>query len=985
MFNSQPHKSSISRRLIKYIILFSSFITLLITIAQLYRDYNADVSLINYELKQIEGIHLQSLTAALWSSNKKLLQTSIEGIKKIRDIEYVEITDADRTWIKTGEKKEGNTISRTYEMNYLHKEKNMHIGVLTVIASLDGVYKRLLDKAWIVLISNGLKTLLVVIFIYFIFHHLIIKHLSKISAFAEDSDFLLKDNLLTLDRDAKKRDELDAVVKAINNMRNRLHEQLIEINKQKQYLSQTLDSIGDAVIVTDRNGNVTKMNSVAEKLTGWTSTEAQKKPLKAVFPIVDASTEKPIKNPVEKVINSGEVVHLSNHTTLISRNGNRYHISDSAAPIRGDDKILGMVLVFNDVTEQYKMLQLVASSEKKYQTLAKVIPVGIFYTDKQGNCLYVNEKWSEITGLSAQTSEKEDWIKHLHKEDRKPVFEQWELLLKEDLPFKMEYRFQQKNIIHWVLGQATPEENEVGEVVGYIGSITDITDRKKAEETIQISAQRLSKAQAIAHVGNWEIDLIENKSTWSDEVYRIFETDINTSGTPNSIFEKKTHPDDLGKVNLALSKAIKNHHSYNIEYRLCMEDYTIKHVHSKCEIIYDNDAQPIFVTGTIQDITERINLEETLQRTQKMNALGKLTGGIAHDYNNMLNIILGYSDLLAKKLKNQPELASYIQKMQHAGERGAKLTNRLLAFTRHKMTDASILNINILLLEEQDMLQRTLTSRINLVFNLEDDLWPVWLDSSDLEDAIVNMCINAMHAIKDQGQLTIQTRNERINVYEANILQLNEGDYVLLSITDTGCGMSDNVKEKIFEPFYTTKEDMGTGLGLSQVYGFIERSNGAIKVCSQVEQGTQFLLYFPKYYGESNIDILEQKKSIEDLSGSESILMVDDEQPLLELGCKVLEKQGYKVFSAQSGKQALKILESKAIDLVLSDIIMTEMSGYQLIKIVKEKYPNIKTQLVSGYSDAQNNDVEDKLLQENILYKPYTSETLLERLRSLLD
>ena len=388
-------------------------------------------------------------------------------------------------------------------------------------------------------------------------------------------------------------------------------------------------------------------------------------------------------------------------------------------------------------------------------------------------------------------------------------------------------------------------------------------------------------------------------------------------------------------------------------------------------------------------VEERTEIEkqakEIVKRSQKMDSIGKLTSGIAHDYNNMLGVINGYAELLEKALSSEPTLAKYAHKIHHAGKRGALLTKKLLDFSRKKTTEADVLNINTLLLEVQQMLEKTLTARIQLVLDLSDDLWPVWVDSGDLEDAIINMGINAMHAIEGHGRLTIQTRNEKLNRLDAHILQLAVGDYVLLSITDTGSGMDTSTKEKIFEPFYSTKGDKGTGLGLSQVYGFVERSNGAIKIYSEPGQGASFMLYFPRHHETSSDDKSEEYKNAVDITGNETILIVDDEPVLRDLASELLGEQGYKIICAKDARQALNILEDKSIDLLFSDVIMPEIDGYQLAATVLEKYPAIKIQLVSGLSDTPNMNMVDDSLHRSMIYKPYNTDILLKRIRELLD
>ena len=394
---------------------------------------------------------------------------------------------------------------------------------------------------------------------------------------------------------------------------------------------------------------------------------------------------------------------------------------------------------------------------------------------------------------------------------------------------------------------------------------------------------------------------------------------------------------------------------------------------------------PDLVMVHTEDITERRQAEEGLRRSQKMDALGKLIGGIAHDYNNMLGVVLGYADLLQEALREQPKLEKYAHEIHRAGKRGAKLTKKLLAFSRHKSNEAEVLNLNTFLQDEKHLLEKTLTARIKLVLNLAENVWSVCLDSGDLEDAILNMNINAMHAIDGNGQLTIQTSNEQINIANAKLLNLEPGDYVLLSISDTGSGMDETTEERIFDPFYSTKGEEGTGLGLSQVYGFAQRSGGAIKVYSELGYGTQFVFYFPRYNETSHKQQSIKENNVVEIKGTETILLVDDEPALLNLIREILSPHGFNVISAESVKEALNILQHESIDILISDIIMPEMDGYQLAAIVKEKYPGIKIQLASGFTDDRGKGMVDESLQQNLLLKPFNSQALLQRIRELLN
>jgi PAS domain S-box-containing protein len=409
--------------------------------------------------------------------------------------------------------------------------------------------------------------------------------------------------------------------------------------------------------------------------------------------------------------------------------------------------------------------------------------------------------------------------------------------------------------------------------------------------------------------------------------------------------------------------------------------------------IQNDDGETIGLFGIARDITKRkfveeenIRLQRALSQSQKLEAMGKLTGGIAHEYNNMLGIILGYSELLKDTFIDNPKLFKYASQIEHAGNRAAKLTGKLLTFSQAKTNNAKSINLNMLLQQQHHMLEKTLTISISLVYALQENLWQVWLDVGDMEDAIFNMCINAMHAMNGYGHLTLETCNKKVNQRDAASLNIIAGEYVLFSFTDTGCGFDKETKEKIFDPFFATKGQLGTGLGLSIVYGFVQDSGGVIDVNSKEGEGTQFTFYFPRYYGTHCDKQPEIQNSLEsDLISNKTILIVDDEPDLLELARENMTVHGFNIFCAEDAMQALAIMEHEHIDILISDVIMLGVDGYQLAAIVKEKYPDIKIQLVSGYTDRRNTDIVFESLQRNMLCKPIDSQVLLKRIHKLLD
>jgi len=398
---------------------------------------------------------------------------------------------------------------------------------------------------------------------------------------------------------------------------------------------------------------------------------------------------------------------------------------------------------------------------------------------------------------------------------------------------------------------------------------------------------------------------------------------------------------------------------------------------------YTSNNELIGLIGIARDITIFREQEEQLRSTRKMDALGKLTGGIAHDYNNLLGVILGYSELLEQKLIDQPALKDYVEKIIAAGQRGSTLTNKLLTFSKNKPAKISCININDLINRSYQMLEKTLTASIEIKLNLDSNLWNTKLDADDFDNALLNICINAMHAMNNSGKLLISTSNITLDKESSISLSVSSGDYVMASISDSGTGIDKETITKIFDPFFSTKGEFGTGLGLSQVYGFIKRCNGGINVDSELDNGTTFHLYFPKDSSKYSTELTKKNhNSTPILTQEKTILIVDDEDALGRFMQELISNAGFKTLLASSGSEAINILHNKSINLLLTDIIMPKMDGHQLATIAKEIQPDIKILFTSGYSN--NLLTEDSNFDYEIIEKPINSSELIARLNKLL-
>jgi PAS domain S-box len=391
---------------------------------------------------------------------------------------------------------------------------------------------------------------------------------------------------------------------------------------------------------------------------------------------------------------------------------------------------------------------------------------------------------------------------------------------------------------------------------------------------------------------------------------------------------------------------------------------------------------------SIRDVTERRRLEDLLRQSQKMESIGQLAGGVAHDFNNLLTVINGRVEFLVGAPNLISEQEEDLQEIQKAAERAGGLTRQLLAFSRKQLLQPRVVDLNQMLDEVEPMLRRLIGEDIQIIVVRGEMLGPVMADPGQVQQVLLNLALNARDAMPSGGLLTIRTANESISrVAKTVASEIIAGDYVLLEVTDTGCGMDETTKSRIFEPFFTTKGlGKGTGLGLSTVYGIVKQSGAAISVRSGPERGTGFRILFPLTDGVEPTQSKQQELGTDDV-GSETILLVEDEDSVRDLAQRILQSRGYKVLAAQHGGDALQIasVADQQIDLVVTDVVMPGMSGRELVDMLLARTPGVRVLYMSGYTD--DDIVRRGLLTSNVsfLQKPFTAKSLGRRVRSVLD
>lgn len=424
------------------------------------------------------------------------------------------------------------------------------------------------------------------------------------------------------------------------------------------------------------------------------------------------------------------------------------------------------------------------------------------------------------------------------------------------------------------------------------------------------------------------------------------------------------------------------------QYRFVHANGTARMVSDRGFVIRDADGKAIRMVGSMTDVTDSVQMDERLRHAQKLEAVGQLTGGVAHDFNNLLTVILGNAELLTEQLTDQQQLRILAEMTATAAERGAELTNRLLAFSRRQPLDPRNVNVNKLLQNMDSLLRRTLQENIDIETDYAGGLWLSEVDPGQLEGALLNLAINARDAMPDGGKLTIETGNTLLDeAYADGHDEVKPGQYVMVSVSDTGTGMSSDIVNQAFEPFFTTKQiGKGSGLGLSMVFGFAKQSGGHVKIYSEIGDGSTIKLYLLRAESTGN-SVYDGHLAPQTDGGSENILLVEDDPLVRDHVTSQLKALGYQIHTAGNADEAHGILKLMSnIDLLFTDIVMPgTMNGRQLADLARQLRPGIKVLLTSGYTE--NAIVHHGRLDRGVhlLNKPYRRQELAAKVREVLD
>ena len=743
-------------------------------------------------------------------------------------------------------------------------------------------------------------------------------------------------------------------------------------------LAAIVESSQDAIIGFDFEGCITSWNRGAARTSGYSEEEAMGKSMLFLMP------ENRAFDYTRCIADLKAKRSLVNFETIwITKDDRHVDVSLTTSSIlNSDGEMVGGSIIAHDITER----RLAEEALRKANEMSMYgSPIPVVATDDEGKVTMWNNAATEAFG----------WTEAEAKGRRNPIISPEELgsaaelhkrILKGGETLKgVEVRRNRRDGASIDVSlSATPLWDENGKVRGMIGFLTDITERKRAEVALRQAEEKYRSIFENAVEGIYQAQVDGKFLSANPALARML-----GFSSPADVIAAFSEDKTVDYVDPEKKKEFRSLMAgqgrvRGFQYQIRRTDGTALWVSENAHAVRNDAGEVLYYEGTVEDTTRQRELEEQLMQMQKIEAIGRLAGGVAHDFNNILMAISSYAELLCRKLPDADNSRRYVEEIVRATDRGSSLTQGLLAFSRKQVLSPQVIDLNALVSEEIGMLERLLGESTILRFQAGADLGRSKVDPGQVQQVVMNLVINARDAMPEGGEVVIETANAELDPSETDG-GVENTSYVMLSVSDTGCGIDEKTKSHIFEPFFTTKEQgKGTGLGLATVFGIVKQSQGQIFVQSEPGVGSTFKVYFPRVEMAVQSAAADQKQP--PVAGNETILLVEDQAAIRESAAEYLSENGYTVLKARDGVEALEVVSQHTgmVHLLLTDVVMPQMSGKELSEKFSAIYPNCRVVFMSGYSNnvLTNHQAVDQ--KHMLLQKPFRLSKLGHSVRQAL-
>jgi two-component system cell cycle sensor histidine kinase/response regulator CckA len=762
---------------------------------------------------------------------------------------------------------------------------------------------------------------------------------------------------------------------------------------QLQLLGSAVTQSQDAIMITDAEldlpgPRIMFVNPAFSRITGYRVDEVL-----GLTPRIlqGEKTDGDFLRRMHTRLRQGKSAH--GETVNYRKNGTEFWVEMQVSPLRNTaGEITHFVGIQRDITERRIAEERLRESEAMLGAAQRLAHLGSWVMEYRsadlGKTLLL---WSEevfrIFGYPPGGVEVtlENFFQRVHPEDREPVRVAFEKARDGHAEYQIEHRIVRPDgVERIVVEQAKFQYDDAGHPVKVLGTAQDITERKEAEEGVRHWKERYEMLTKASGQIIFDLDYVTGRIAYGGDAERVMGCPPESLGNKMEQWIARIHPEDRAHFERELEKQSMFKGIAEIEYRLRRNDGSYITVKDIGYPMLNERGEIARIVGSVTDISAERALEVQLRRSQKMEAFGKLAGGVAHDFNNLLTVITGYNEVMLSELAVNDPKREYIEQIARAANRASTLTSQLLAFSRQQKLQPRVVDLNEVIRDTSKMLARLIGEDISMEVKEGPGLGHVKADVGQIEQVLMNLAVNARDAMHGGGTITMSTRNATIPSEDAPA-SLPVGEYVALEVTDTGMGMSPETQARIFEPFFTTKPPgQGTGLGLATCYGIVKQSGGEIAVRSKLGTGTTFQIFLPRVYEDLKSYDVPLGPGVLPM-GTQNILIVEDELPVRVIMRSILRRLKYTVLEAANGAEAMRILATPGasqVELLITDMVMPEMGGRELARRTRSMFPAIRIIFTSGYPTSPT---EEAIPNTRTLQKPFSPKTLAEAVRDALE